>query len=52
MLQFAYGLENANPDPRGKIVQKWKILYINQNSNLSSKLNFTHQNEFGGMFVF
>ena len=40
-----------NPDPRGKIVQKCKILSVSQNYDLSLKLESTRRDESKGIFV-
>ena len=52
MLKVALELQYTNLDLRGKIIQKVKFVSVSQNSNLSLKLDYTHQNEFGGMLVF
>ena len=36
----------------GKIAQKWNFLYVSQNSDLSLKVDSTHQNESRDMFIF
>ena len=40
-----------NPKPRGKIVQKCKILSVSRNCDLSLKLESTLRDESKGMFV-
>ena len=51
-LKLASGTPNGNPDPRGKIVQKYKILSICRNCVLSLKLETTPQDKSWVMFVF
>ena len=52
VLKFASELQNTNPNPRSKIVQKVQFLSVSQNSDLSLKLDSTGQNEFRGILVF
>ena len=43
---------DMNLGPKGKIVQKYKILFISRNFDLSLKLETTRQDESRSIFIF
>ena len=51
MLTDASTLQFYIFDLKDKIIQNIKFLSVNQNSDLSSKLNYTHQHESGGIKI-
>ena len=51
MLKLVSGTLNVNSDPRGKTVQKCKILSISQNCDLSLKLESNRRDDSKGIFV-